>query len=42
MRKLREEVDDVLGDQPAQLGDLSKLPYLVGEQLLLPHNISSR
>lgn len=29
MRKLREEVDDVLGDQPVQLGDLSKLPYLV-------------
>ncbi|KAF9812238.1 hypothetical protein IEO21_06278 [Rhodonia placenta] len=27
-RKLREEVDDVLGDQPIQLGDLNKLPYL--------------
>ncbi|THH18035.1 hypothetical protein EW146_g2890 [Bondarzewia mesenterica] len=29
IRKLREEVDEVVGDQQVQLGDLSKLPYLV-------------
>ncbi|CCM04888.1 uncharacterized protein FIBRA_07084 [Fibroporia radiculosa] len=28
MRKLRQEVDEVLGDQPPQLQDLSKLTYL--------------
>ncbi|KZT04430.1 cytochrome P450 [Laetiporus sulphureus 93-53] len=27
-RKLREELDEVLGDQPPQLGDMNKLPYL--------------
>ncbi|TFY58023.1 hypothetical protein EVJ58_g6664 [Rhodofomes roseus] len=28
MRKLREELDEVLGDEPPQVGDLHKLPYL--------------
>ncbi|KAH9922456.1 cytochrome P450 [Fomitopsis serialis] len=28
MRKLREEIDEVLGDEPPQIGDLTKLPYL--------------
>ncbi|KAK0214536.1 fatty acid hydroxylase [Armillaria fumosa] len=28
MRKLQEEVDEILGDEPAQLGDFSKMPYL--------------
>ncbi|CCM04514.1 uncharacterized protein FIBRA_06695 [Fibroporia radiculosa] len=28
-RKLRAEVDEVLGDQPIQLGDLSRMPYLI-------------
>nr|BAK09530.1 cytochrome P450 [Postia placenta] len=27
-RKLREEVDEALGDRPIQLGDLNKFPYL--------------
>lgn len=30
-RKLREEVDEALGDRPIQLGDLNKFPYLNGE-----------
>lgn len=30
MRKLREEVDSVLGDRPAEVNDLSKMPYLNG------------
>lgn len=30
LRKLRDEVDEVIGDQPAELGDLSKMPYLNG------------
>lgn len=30
MRKLREEVDEVLGDQTIQLGDLGKLRYALG------------
>ena len=30
MRKAHEEVDEVLGDQPIQVGDLSKLKYLAG------------
>ncbi|KAK0200256.1 fatty acid hydroxylase [Desarmillaria ectypa] len=28
MRKLQKEVDEILGDEPAQLGDFSKMPYL--------------
>ncbi|KAK0452920.1 fatty acid hydroxylase [Desarmillaria tabescens] len=28
MRKLQKEVDGILGDEPAQLGDFSKMPYL--------------
>ena len=28
MRKARAEVGEVLGDQPIQIGDLSKLPYI--------------
>lgn len=31
MRKLREEIDEVLGDQEIQLADLNKLPYLIGQ-----------
>lgn len=30
MRKLQKEVDEILGDEPAQLGDFSKMPYLNG------------
>jgi cytochrome P450 / NADPH-cytochrome P450 reductase len=30
MKKLREEVDTVLGKHPLQVQDLNKLPYLVG------------
>lgn len=30
MRKAREEVDEVLGDQEIQLGDLGKLKYITG------------
>ena len=30
MRKLREEVDEVLGDNLPQVNDLGKLPYLTG------------
>lgn len=36
MRKLREEVDEVLGYQEIQLGDLNKLPYLIGESIIHP------
>ena len=35
MRKLQAEVDEVLGGQPAQFQDLSKMPYLTGGLLLL-------
>lgn len=31
MRRLREEIDEVLGDQEIQLADLNKLPYLIGQ-----------
>jgi cytochrome P450 / NADPH-cytochrome P450 reductase len=31
LKKLREEVDSVLGQRPLQVEDLSKLPYLVGK-----------
>lgn len=31
MRKAREEVDEVLGDQQIQIGDLSKLKYINGQ-----------
>jgi cytochrome P450 / NADPH-cytochrome P450 reductase len=30
LQKAREEVDEVLGDQPAQVQDLSKLQYING------------
>ena len=30
MRKLREEIDEVLGDQVIQLRDLEKLSYTLG------------
>jgi cytochrome P450 / NADPH-cytochrome P450 reductase len=30
LEKLREEIDTVLGDQPIQYEDMSKMPYLVG------------
>lgn len=32
MRKLREEIDTVLGDQTMQSTDLGKMPYCVGTQ----------
>ena len=31
MRRAREEVDEVLGDQEIQIGDLSKLKYVTGQ-----------
>lgn len=31
MRKLQAEVDEVLGGQPVQYQDLSKMPYLTGK-----------
>ena len=30
-----EEVDEVLGDQPIQVGDLSKLKYLAGMSCII-------
>lgn len=30
LRKLRAELDEVLGNEPPQLSDLNKLPYLAG------------
>lgn len=30
MRKLHQEIDDVCGDRPVQLDDLSRLPYVNG------------
>jgi cytochrome P450/NADPH-cytochrome P450 reductase len=35
MAKLRAEVDEVLGDQPLQVSDLGKFPYLTGTLSLL-------
>ena len=35
MRKAHEEVDEVLGDQPIQVGDLSKLKYLAGMSCII-------
>ena len=35
MRKAREEVDEVLGDQEIQLGDLGKLKYITGMRFSL-------
>ena len=31
LRKLREEIDSVLGDQVMQMTDLGKMPYCVGQ-----------
>ncbi len=31
MRKAREEVDEILGDQQIQIGDLGKLKYITGQ-----------
>ncbi len=31
MRKLREEVDTLVGDQPMTIEHIHKLPYLIGE-----------
>jgi hypothetical protein len=31
LAKLRAEIDEVLGDQPIQLSDISKMPYTIGE-----------
>jgi len=33
-RKLRKEVDEVLGDRPMQLSALDKVPYLEGPRTL--------
>ena len=30
MRKLRDEVDEVIGSEPPTVAHLSKLPYLTG------------
>ena len=30
LRKLRAQVDEVLGERPIQYEDFSKLPYLIG------------
>ena len=31
MRKLREEVDAVIGERPMTVDDVNKLPYLIGK-----------
>ncbi len=31
MRKLRAEIDEVLGGRPLEVEDLDKLPYLIGK-----------
>jgi cytochrome P450/NADPH-cytochrome P450 reductase len=30
MRKLRAQIDEVLGDRPVQYEDFANLPYLIG------------
>lgn len=35
MRKLREEVDTMIGDRPMTADDLNKLPYLIGSYICL-------
>lgn len=35
MRKLRAEIDQVLGGRPVQCGDFSNLPYLTGQRVSL-------
>ncbi|KAG7449852.1 fatty acid hydroxylase [Guyanagaster necrorhizus] len=45
MRKLRDEIDEVLGGRPVEVGDFDKLPYLVAvmrESLRLGPTASSR
>lgn len=37
MRKLREEVDTLVGDHPMTIDNVHKLPYLIGELLIIPH-----
>jgi cytochrome P450/NADPH-cytochrome P450 reductase len=36
MRKLRAQIDEVLGDRPVQYDDLANLPYLTGALLCIP------
>ena len=36
MRKLREEIDEVLGDEPIRLDHIAKLKYTSGTLLPLP------
>ena len=36
MRKLREEVDTVIGDRAMTADDLSRLPYLIGAPVRRP------
>jgi len=31
MEKLRNEVDEIIGDQPAEVRDLNRMPYLHGK-----------
>lgn len=35
LRKLRAEVDEVVGNRPVQVEDLSKMPYLNGLRICL-------
>ena len=35
MRRLREEVDTMIGDRPMSVDDLQKLPYLIGTNPIL-------
>ena len=35
MRKLREEIDTTIGDRPMNVKDVNKLPYLLGEHILI-------
>lgn len=40
MRKLREEIDTIIGDRPMTVDDVHKLPYLIGTSFHsqeLPH-----
>lgn len=39
LRKLREEIDSVVGDEEIRLEHLSKLPYLIGTHTLRKHRV---
>jgi cytochrome P450/NADPH-cytochrome P450 reductase len=36
LRKVRAEIDAVIGDRPAQTDDLSNMPYLTGSHIPPP------